>query len=170
MIVVKATFKFSTPSTKSCGDHWHCIKTQTFASVFRYHCSSTDMYRFGQKWLKVVIKNFRDTFLYECVSLIFSHLSCICHLVCDTSFRHIQSLMHSYTKSYVLSLGKSRHTHTHTQKRERDRELNSAPHGPSNELIALRVSTTKAFKWLVRPSTHRKRLHISRYFLKAETQ
>ena len=161
MIVVKATFKCSTLSTKSCGDHWHCIKTQTFASVFRHHCSSPDMYRSGQKWFKVVIKNFRDTSLYDCFSLIFSHLSCICHLACDTSFGHIQSLMH-----YLLE---NRDTHTH-KKRERDRELNSVPHGPSNELIAPRVSTTKAFKWLVRPSTHRKRLHISRYFLKAEIE
>ena len=47
--VVKATFKCSTLSTKSCGDHWHCIKTQTFASVFRHQCSSPDIYRFGQK-------------------------------------------------------------------------------------------------------------------------
>ena len=47
--VVKATFKCSTLSTKSCGDHRHCIKTQTFASVFRHHCSSPDIYRFGQK-------------------------------------------------------------------------------------------------------------------------
>ena len=59
--VVKATFKCSTLSTKSCGDHWHCIKTQTFATVFRHHCSSPDIYRFGQKWFKVVIKNFRDS-------------------------------------------------------------------------------------------------------------
>ena len=28
---------------------WHCIKTQTFASVFRHQCSSRDIYRFGQK-------------------------------------------------------------------------------------------------------------------------
>ena len=26
-------------STKSCGDRRHCIKTQTFANVFRHHCS-----------------------------------------------------------------------------------------------------------------------------------
>ena len=52
IIVVKATFNFkkcSTLFTTSCGDHWHRIKTQTFANVFRHHCSSPDVYRFGQK-------------------------------------------------------------------------------------------------------------------------
>ena len=39
-------------------------KTQTFASVFRHQCSSPDIYRFGQKWFKVIIKNFRDTSFY----------------------------------------------------------------------------------------------------------
>ena len=39
----------------------HCIKTQTFASVFRHQCSSPDIYRFGQKLFQVIIKNFRDT-------------------------------------------------------------------------------------------------------------
>ena len=129
MIVVKATFKCSTLSTKSCGDHWHCIKTQTFTSVFRHHCSSPDIYRFGQKLFKVVIKNFRDTSLYECLGLIRRHLSCIRHLVFDTS------LIWSYTKSYALSLGQSRHKKKKKKekKKERDREFNSAPHGPSNQ-------------------------------------
>ena len=51
VVHVKATFnsKCSTLSTKSCGDHWHCIKRQTFASIFPHHCSSPDIYRFGQK-------------------------------------------------------------------------------------------------------------------------
>ena len=61
VVHVKATFnlKKSVPRFLS-GDHWHCIKTQTFASVFRHHCSSPDIYRFGHK---VVIKNFRDKVL-----------------------------------------------------------------------------------------------------------
>ena len=75
-------------STKSCGDRRHCIKTQTFANVFRHHCSRADIYKSGQKWFKVVIRNFRDSSLYECQSLIFSHLSCIRHPVCDASFGH----------------------------------------------------------------------------------
>ena len=36
-------------STKSVGDHRHCIKTQTFANVLRHHCSSPDIYKSGQK-------------------------------------------------------------------------------------------------------------------------
>ena len=84
-------------STKSCGDRRHCIKTQTFANVCRHQCCP-DIYKSGEKLFKVVIKNFRDTSLYECQSLIFSHSSCIRHPLCDTSFGHIRSL-------FTLSLG-----------------------------------------------------------------
>ena len=55
----------------------NCIKTQTFASVFRHHCPSPYIYRFGQKWFKVIIKNFRVTSLYECLSLIYKVLCII---------------------------------------------------------------------------------------------
>ena len=34
---------------KLAHNDWHCIKTQTFASVFRHQCSSPDIYRFRQK-------------------------------------------------------------------------------------------------------------------------
>ena len=125
MIVVKATFNCSTLCAKSCGDHWHCIKTQTFASVFRHHCSSPDTYKSGQKWFKVVIRNVRDTSLYECQSLIFNHLSCIRHPVCDTSFgRHLRSLFGQL------------HTHTHTQKKKIKKNATenfSVPHGARNK-------------------------------------
>ena len=36
--------------------------------------------------------DFQDSSFYEYLNLIFSRLSCIRRLVCDTSFRHIQGL------------------------------------------------------------------------------
>ena len=51
----QVSVKCSTLSTKSCGDRRHCIKTPTFANVFYHHCSSPDIYRSRQKWVKAVI-------------------------------------------------------------------------------------------------------------------
>ena len=107
---MKATFKCSTLSTIT----GHCIKTQTFASVFRHQCSSPDIYRFGQCSLRI-----SEKLLFIIISLIFSRLSCIRHPVCDTSFGHIRILMR-----YLLT---NRDTKKKKEKRicERDPELNS---------------------------------------------
>ena len=43
------------------------LKRKLLQPFFRHHCSSSDIYKSGQKWFKVVIKNFRDTSLYEFV-------------------------------------------------------------------------------------------------------
>ena len=71
----------------------------------------------------------RDISLYECQSLIFSHLSCIRHLVYNTSFGHMRRSLH-------YQFGRSRHEKK--KKKERDPELNLVPHGPSNEVDWLR--------------------------------
>ena len=66
----------------------------------------------------------RDISLYECQSLIFSHLSCIRHLVCDTSFGHIRrSLPYLWTIATRKKINKK-------NKKERDPELNSVPSRP----------------------------------------
>ena len=95
---MKATFKCSTlsnlPNLVVIADmvlKRKFSKTFSFITVQFWIFTSLD-----RNDLIVVIKNFRDTSLYECQSLIFSHLlrlSCIRHPVCDTSCGHIGSLM-----------------------------------------------------------------------------
>ena len=75
--------------------------------------------------------------LYEYQSLIFSHLSWIRHLVCDTSFGHIRRSLH-----YLWTIATRKKRKKEKRKKERDPELNSVLHGRVKMLPTMFMNIT----------------------------
>ena len=99
---------------------WACIKMQTLET---FSVITVQVRIFSGLDRNDLMYSLRicEIFLFMNASLIFSHLSCIRHLVCDMSFGHIRrSLRYLWTSA----------TRKNKSKKERDPELNSVPSRP----------------------------------------